>query len=88
LAGVHQAIVDGVNKCVNRKVELICKGQDKSIVLDLTGPTGSAFNMAEPRFRLRDVVYDANVLFASSDTTRVKVKRADPETKKVVEDGF
>jgi ankyrin repeat protein len=92
--GLSQPIQDALTKCLERKVEIIVKGQTTRLTLapkvlspggmpplrsNIQLPAPASTGML-PSFRLKDVVNRANVLLASSDTTRVKVKRANPAT--------
>ena len=88
--GLSSSIQDALTKCLERKVEIIVKGQTTRMTLApmMLSPGGMPPLLsniqppasASPSFRLKDVVNRANVLLASSDTTRVKVKRANPAT--------
>ncbi len=113
-SGLPQQVVETLEKCLRRKVEILVKGQTNAIMLtsphlsnnpSRAVPTRSVRGMPVPGsisnppgivaivgqdlesqkeisyFRLYDVVLNANVLRASSDVTRVKVRRSDPETK-------
>jgi len=92
--GLSSSIQDALTKCLERKVEIIVKGQTARMTLgpmvlspggmpplisNIQPPAPVSTGML-PSFRLKEVVNRANVLLASSDTTRVKVKRANPAT--------
>jgi ankyrin repeat protein len=81
----------GFQKCLERTVRVTIKGQTTNVVLTPfryadNKPTGH--NPWEPRmasFRLNRFLRTSGLLLASSDVTRVKVKRTDPATKQVRE---
>src|SRR5260370_15763360 len=91
--GLSQPIWAALTKCLERKVEIIVKGQATRMTLvpttpapnmppsiNVQGPPAAAGTGTQASFRLKDVVNRANVLLASSDTTRVNVQRANPST--------
>ncbi|MCL5097493.1 MAG: ankyrin repeat domain-containing protein [Candidatus Omnitrophica bacterium] len=140
--GLPAKVAEFLQKCLERKVEIIVKGQVTKVTL--TAPTPSRLGFPTPpppmmgaglpmgpipmpgpvpqplppaqvipsrpapalspaastpqpaspptitlhSFWLKGVVYGANVLLASSDTTRIKVTRTDPETKRKTEMTF
>jgi ankyrin repeat protein len=83
-----------VMKCTARSVQIQVKGQVTVLTLKpFFGPSNvhGIVNNEKPELgaaRLRQVVYDAGVILASSDLARVKVTRHDPVTKKVGEKIF
>jgi hypothetical protein len=88
---------DILRNCLTRRVEIVVKDTTNMVELvpalnslqEVPGPAGAPalptkstkHKPALSTFRLKEVVYGANLLRASSDVTRVRVKRADPETK-------
>ena len=84
-----EGIRAALTKCLERKVDVIVKGQPTSVTLRPksfanVGPGEVAVKVSDgvvlSDFRLAAVVNGAGVLRASSDLTRVKVKRVDPPT--------
>jgi ankyrin repeat protein len=80
-----------LQKCLERTVRVTIKGQTTNVALTPfryadNKPTGH--NPWEPRmasFRLNRFLRSSGLLLASSDVTRVKIKRTDPATKQVRE---
>jgi ankyrin repeat protein len=84
--GLDPQVVDLLKKCLERKVEILVKGEATKVTLrpnfSPRGRRDDEIRLSEgivlPDFRLRDVVNGSNLLLSSSDVTRVKVKRKDP----------
>ena len=98
--GLSEPVRNALSKCLQRHVEIIVKGQTTKVTLNQTFQvlphasfgTASAAPATDTvqlsSFWLHEVVHGANVLLASSDLTRVKVKRTDPATRKIEESVF
>jgi ankyrin repeat protein len=79
-----------LENCLSRRVRLIVKGMTNNVrLLPHVFPAGHSFKSPTLTdsertvfsFRLASVVYAANVLRASSDVTKVRVKRTDSRSK-------
>ncbi|EEF61739.1 FOG: Ankyrin repeat-like protein [Pedosphaera parvula Ellin514] len=95
-SGLPGKITATLIKCLERNVTIIVKGKSTKVILAPGLPTVAEFQAqfvsrpASPDIRISSfwlpkVLFEANVLLASSDLTRVKVKRTDPGTKKTEE---
>ena len=96
--GLPATILGELKKCLERTVEINVKGKTtkvnlypsnktypsvlEAIISTNNGVTTEARKKVDS-FWLEPVLRTANVLLASSDLTRVKIKRTDPATKKV-----
>jgi hypothetical protein len=81
---------------VDRQVQLTVKGQTTNLLLSLqtTAPPGTLYSSEgigmgkPPTFLIQPVLYDSGLLRASSDLSRVKVKRRDAATGQTYERVF
>jgi ankyrin repeat protein len=81
--GLAQSTRDTLNKCLTRDIKILVKGQVTEVRLKpAMVHTADSPKVELSLFRLSDVVRNANVLLASSDLTKVKVKRVEPGGKK------
>lgn len=94
--GLHPFARETLKKCLERHIEILVKGQTTKVTLMTDPPylfdTDSGTTHHQPAVDekspdkqllspwLNDVVYGANVILASSDLTRVKLKRTDSAT--------
>jgi ankyrin repeat protein len=89
-AGIDDMVADTLTKCLRREVEIVVKGKTTKLTL-VPAVLSQTIHGNQPSknqlsaFWLKRVVQGADVILASSDTTRVKVKRADPKTKQIKE---
>lgn len=82
--GLEFAQITVLKKCLDRKVEILVKGEPNRLTLSQTFLGVSAQPQSTPQssvFWLGPTVRGANVLRSSSDMRRVKVRRVDPQTK-------
>lgn len=77
LSGTQSDSLDG---CLNRRVSFVVKGQQSSEIM-LGGVSSAAFLLSQA---LRRPEVQA-ILRSSSDLSRIKVKRTDPQTRKSIE---
>jgi ankyrin repeat protein len=87
--GLDDMVADTLKKCLRREVEIVVKGKTTKLtlvpaVLSQTIHGNQLTNQLDS-FWLKRVVQHADVVLASSDTTRVRVKRMDPKTKQIKE---
>ena len=79
--GLPKEILANLRRCLARQVQLTVKGQTTNLLLSLqtAGPPGS-FTFPPPDFLLWPVIDRSGLLRASSDLSRVTVKRRDAAT--------
>jgi len=90
--GLPEEILATLKRCVERQVQLTVKGQTTNLLLSLqtTQPPGPVHDVNAPKarppsFALLPVLQSSGLLRASSDLSRVKVKRRDAATGQVYE---
>ena len=82
--GLGAGPISALKKCLERKVEIVVKGEPTKLTLTQNFIFSSGGSQSSPQFSmfwLNSTVRNANVLRASSDMSRVKVHRVDPATK-------
>jgi ankyrin repeat protein/tetratricopeptide (TPR) repeat protein len=81
--GLSFGEIEALKRCLDRKVDIIVKGEATKLTLTLTfiHPGGQPSTPHMSMFWLGSTVRNANVLRASSDLGRVKVRRVDPASK-------
>jgi ankyrin repeat protein len=81
--GLSFPVIVGLKKCLDRKVEIVVKGEPTRLTLEqrFIHPGGTPSSPQASPFWLGSTVRNANVLRASSDLRRVKVRRVDPSAK-------
>ena len=80
--GLGTGPISALKKCLERKVEIVVKGEPTKLTLTQNFLSGGPQSSPQSSmFWLNSTVRNANVLRASSDLARVKVRRIDPTTK-------
>lgn len=98
--GLTEPIKATLSKCLAREVEIVVKGEMTKVKLipdlsdartgghvkvNLFSRSRPGYIVEKPSFWLDNVVHSANVILASSDLTRVKVKRVERGSGKMKE---
>ena len=89
--GLSDSDVAPMSKCLAREVTVTLKGENTTLKLapqfapQPGYPTGPMRVLVHTSFMLRSVLDNSKLIRVSSDLSRVKVTRADPETKKRME---
>lgn len=92
-AGLLNPILTTLTNCLSREVTVVVKGVNSRLKLGpefsvLTGsnmPDYESVRLTHVSFMLRSVLDNSKLVRVSSDLSRVKVTRVDPETKKKLE---
>jgi ankyrin repeat protein len=91
-SGLDPATRALLRKCLERKVEIVVKGETTTATLRPSFPVYRdepvpkvSEGLLMAAFRLGEVVRNSGLLRSSSDISRVKVKRTDPETGRKLE---
>ena len=88
--GLSDPEVTALTNCVTRRVTLRIKGEDTALTLapnffqtpSMLTPSEYEWSLTHPSFMLRSALDNSKLIRVSSDLTRVKVTRVDPQTKK------
>ena len=86
--GLSAEEVNAIVKCVSREVTLVIKGESTKLNLApqlIINPPGNDSYLTHASFMLRSVLDNSKLVRVSSDLSRVKVTRVDPDTKKKME---
>jgi ankyrin repeat protein len=84
--GFSDAVLTNLQKCVQRTVQIIIKGQRNALSLEVTktkrgpGLGSNPFNWSPPQFCLVPALQRSGLLRTSSDMAHIKVKRHNTDT--------